>query len=125
MGRCRRHTNLGGIVGSTKDELGGTVVSGADIRDVRLVLDKDLGTAEVAQLQDAAVGIKQKVLGLDVSVADALGMDVCQGSEELIDVKLDFQSRHGRLHLVEEAGGTIDGLGNKLLNQIEIDFVLL
>lgn len=58
-------------------------------------------------------------------MADALRVNVCKGSEELVDVQLDFQSGHGRLHLVEKARGPIDSFGNKLLNEIEINFILL
>jgi hypothetical protein len=64
-------------------------------------------------------------LWLDVAVADALGMDIGQGAEELIDVQLDLENRHGRLHFVEESRSSVDSLGHKLLHQVQVDLVLL
>lgn len=52
-------------------------------------------------------------------------MDVGQGSEELVNVELDLENGHGRLHLVEEPRCSVDGLGDKLLNKVEINFVFL
>jgi len=79
-------TNLCRVVGRAKDEFGSTIVARADVRDVGLILDQDLGTAKVAELEDAGSGVEEQVLGLDVSVADTLGVDVCEGAEELVDV---------------------------------------
>jgi hypothetical protein len=50
---------------------------------------------------------------------------VGKGAEELVDVELDFEYGHGGLHLVEVAGGAVDGLGDVLLDQVEVDLVLL
>jgi hypothetical protein len=58
-------------------------------------------------------------------VADALRMDVCKRSEELVDVKFDFEDRHDRLHLVEVARRTVHGLGNEFEHEIQVDLVLL
>lgn len=71
-------TNLGGVVGRAKDQFGSTIVAGTDVRDIWLVFNQDFGAAEVAQLQDSSVRIKQKVLRLDIAVADTLRMDVCK-----------------------------------------------
>lgn len=68
----RQPTNLSRVVRGAENELGGAVVSGADVRNIGLVLDQDLGAAKVAQLQDAAIRVEQEVLRLDVAVADAL-----------------------------------------------------
>jgi hypothetical protein len=38
-----------------------------------------------------------------------LRMDVRQRLEQLIEIELDFQGRHDRLHLVKVAGGPQDG----------------
>ena len=84
--RISTHTNLCGVVGRAEDELRSTIVARADVRDIRLILDQDLGTAKVAELEDAGSGVKEQVLGLDVSVADTLGVNVCEGAEELVDV---------------------------------------
>jgi hypothetical protein len=50
---------------------------------------------------------------------------VGEGAEELVDVELDFEYGHGGLHLVEVAGSAVDGLGDVLLDQVEVDLVLL
>lgn len=118
-------TDLGCVVSGAKNQLRCPVVSRANVRDVGLVFHEDFGAAEIAKLQNSTVRVKEKVLWLDVAVANALRMDVSQGPEELVDVELDFENRHRGLHLVEEAGSTVDGLGNELLHQIEIHLVLL
>lgn len=125
LGGASGLTNLGRVVGRAKDQLGGAVVARADVRDVGLVLDEDLGAAEIAELQDAGTRVQQQILGLDVAVADALGVYVGEGAEELVDVELDFQDGHGGLHLVEIPRGAVDGLGDVLLHEIEVDLVLL
>jgi hypothetical protein len=58
-------------------------------------------------------------------VADALRVDVCERAEELVDVELDFEDGHNRLHLVEVARRTVHGLGNELKHEIQVDLVLL
>ena len=52
-------------------------------------------------------------------------MDVGQRSEELVDVQLDFEDRHGSLHLVEISRSSIDCLWDVLEDKIEVDFILL
>lgn len=80
------HTNLGGVVGSTEDEFWCAIVAGANVGDVGLILDKDLGAAKIAKLENTSAGIKKKVLRLDVTVTDALRMDISERAEELVDV---------------------------------------
>lgn len=58
-------------------------------------------------------------------MTDTLGVNVGQGSEELVDVQLDLQRGHGGLHFIEKTRGPIDGLRNKFLDQVEIDLILL
>ena len=62
---------------------------------------------------------------LDVSVADALRVNVGERAEQLVDVKLDLENWHGGLHLIEKARCPVDGLGDVLLDEIEVDFVFL
>lgn len=62
---------------------------------------------------------------LDVAVTDALRVDVCEGTEELVYVQLDLESRHNGLHLVEIAGSAVDGLGHVFEDEVEVDFVFL
>ena len=58
-------------------------------------------------------------------MADALRVYVCEGTEELVDVELDFKNWHGCLHLVEISGCSVDGLRDIFLYKIEVDFILL
>jgi hypothetical protein len=58
-------------------------------------------------------------------VADALGVNVGERSEELVDVELDLEDGHDRLHLVEITRRPVYGLGHELKHQVEVDFVFL
>jgi len=118
-------TNLGRVVGGAKDEFRGTVVPGTDVRDVRLVLHEDLGAAEITELQDTGGRVKEQVLRLDVPVANALGVDVRQRAEELVDIKLNFENGHNSFHLVKISGSSVDSLGDIFENEVEVDFVFL
>lgn len=118
-------TDLGSVVGGTEDEFWCSVVPRANVRDVWLVLYQYLGAAKVTKLQYATVGIEKKVLRLDVAMADALRMDVGERSEELVDVELDLEYRHGRLHLVEKSRRSVDGLRHELLDEVQVHFILL
>lgn len=118
-------TYFSSVVCSTENKFRGAIVTRADVRHVRFVRNQDLRAAEITELENSAVGVQEKVLRLDVTMADALGVDVRKCSEQLVDVQLNFQNRHGDLHLVEKAGCSIDRLGNKLLNQVEVNLVSL
>lgn len=58
-------------------------------------------------------------------MTDALGVNVCERAEKLVNVKLDFKRGHGGLELVEEPRGAVDGFGDEFEDQIEIDLILL
>lgn len=58
-------------------------------------------------------------------MADALGVDVGESAEELVDIELDFEVWHGGLHLIEISRGPVDSFGDVFLNQVEVDFILL
>lgn len=58
-------------------------------------------------------------------MADALGVDVGEGAEKLVDVELNLENWHGSLHLVEVSGSTVDSFWHKLLHEIEVNFILL
>lgn len=79
-------TNLGSVVGCAKNQFRCSVITRADIRHVGLVLDENLGATEVAQFENAGAGVEQKVLGLNVTVANALRVDIRESSEELVCV---------------------------------------
>lgn len=76
-------TDIGGVVGRAKDQLGRPVVSRADIADVGLASDENLGRTKVAQLQNARGRVEEQVLGLDVTVTDTYRVDVGKRPEEL------------------------------------------
>jgi len=118
-------TNLCRVVGCAEDELRGSVVARTDVRDIGLVLDENLGTSEIAELEDTTVGVEKQVLRLDVSVADALAVDVGKRAEQLVDVQLNLEDGHGCLHLIKVAGRAVDGFGDKFEYEIEVDLVLL
>lgn len=66
--RSAAPTDVGHVVRSTKDQLWSSVVSRADIADVGLSSNEDLGRTEITQLQDTGRRVEQKVLGFDVPV---------------------------------------------------------
>lgn len=53
----KRLTNFRGIVRSTENKFGRAVVAGTDVRDVGLIGNEDLGTSEIAELENTAVGV--------------------------------------------------------------------
>lgn len=80
------NTNFGCVVSCAEDQLGRAVVTGANVGNVGLILHEDLSRPKVAEFQDAAIRVKEKILRFDVTVTDALRVNVCQGAEELVDV---------------------------------------
>src|SRR5213076_806939 len=96
-------TYLRRVVGGTEYEFGCSIVSGADVGYVGLILNQNLCASEVAELENARVGVEEKVLRLNVTMADSLRMDIGQCPEELVDVEFDLENWHRRLHLVEES----------------------
>jgi hypothetical protein len=118
-------TNLGRVIRRSKDQFRRPVVPRADVRDVWLVLNQYLGATEIAELQHAGAGVQQQILWLDVAVTDSLGVDVRQGAEQLVGVELDLEDGHGRLHLVEVPRRAVDGLGDELLHQVQVDLIFL
>lgn len=118
-------TDVGRVVGRPKDELRGTVVARADVADVGLARDEDLGGAKVAELEDAGGRVEKEVLGLDVTVADTDGVDVHQGTEELVHIQLDLEHWHRLLELGIVPAGTVHGLGDVFEHKVEVHFVFL
>ncbi len=118
-------TDVGRVVGCTKDELGGAVVARADVADVGLSGNEDLRGAKVAQLEDASGRVKKEVLWLDVAVADADGVDVHEGTEELVHIQLDLEHRHRLLELGIVPAGTVHCLRDVFEHKVEVHFVFL
>lgn len=120
-----RLTDVGRVVGGSEDELGCTVVPRADIADVGLAGDEDLGRAKVTELEDARGRVQQQVLWLDIAMADAEGMNVGQRAKELVHVQLDLERRHGLLQFGVMTARTVDGLGDIFEDEVEVQFVFL
>ncbi len=64
----RPHINLAAVGGGVKDEFGGAVVSGTDIRDVILAVFYDFSRAEVANLDFEVLLIDEYVWRFQVTV---------------------------------------------------------
>lgn len=118
-------TDVGRVVGGPEDELGCAVVPRADVADVGLASDENLGRPEVAELEDAGSGVKEEILRLDVPVADADGVDVHERTEKLVHVKFDLQHRHGLLEFGIVTASAIHGLGDVFENKVEVHFIFL
>lgn len=118
-------TDLGGVVSGPENKFRGAVITGADVGNIGLIFDQNLGTPEVAKLENPRCRVEKQVLRLNVSVADALGVNVSQGAEKLVNVQLDLEDGHGRLHLVEESRSSVHRLRNEFLNQVEVDLIFL
>eukprot|EP00355_Strombidium_rassoulzadegani_P008311 CAMPEP_0168618554 /NCGR_PEP_ID=MMETSP0449_2-20121227/6133_1 /TAXON_ID=1082188 /ORGANISM="Strombidium rassoulzadegani, Strain ras09" /LENGTH=162 /DNA_ID=CAMNT_0008659435 /DNA_START=443 /DNA_END=932 /DNA_ORIENTATION=- len=106
-----------------EDELGSPVVAGTDIGDVGFALDELLGAPEVAELDDIVVEVDEDVLGLDVAVADAHGVDVGDGSEELVGVELHEDLGHVLLLLHVVLHDLVEGLWDVLHHHVQVDLV--
>lgn len=68
--------NVRGVVGGAQHELRGPVKPGAYVRDAALASQQILGAPKVAQLQRVRVGLNQQVLGLQIPVANILGVQI-------------------------------------------------
>mmetsp|Transcript_1132 Transcript_1132/g.3559 ORF Transcript_1132/g.3559 Transcript_1132/m.3559 type:complete len:217 (+) Transcript_1132:706-1356(+) len=71
------------------------------------------------------VGIHEEVLGLDVAVAHAQGMDVGEGAEELVGVELDRGHGQGLLGLGVRPEDAVDRLGHVVHHEVEVRVVRL
>lgn len=101
------YVDVGRVVGRTKNELGSAVVAGADVRDIGLARDQDLGGPKVAELEDACSRVEEQVLGLDVPMTDPDGVNVGERSEKLVHVQFDLEGGHRLLELDVVAGGAV------------------
>ena len=118
-------TDVGRVVRRTKDELWRTIVAGADVADVGLACDEDLGRAEITELEDAGGRVEEEVLRLDVAMADADRVDVHERAQQLVHVQFDLEHGHGLLELSIVAACAIHGFRNIFENKVEIHFVFL
>jgi hypothetical protein len=65
-----------------------------------------------------------QVLRLDVSVANAEGVDVGERAEDLVHIQLDIEHGDGLLELGVVPRGTVDRFGHEFEQQVEKDLVL-
>ena len=102
--QLRNHTahgpnvDVGAVVCVAENELRSAVVPRANVAYIGLALDELFGGTEVAKLEDVALGVDEDVLRLDVSVANALGVNVGDRAQQLVAVQLDEQVRHHLFH---------------------------
>ncbi len=59
-----RQTNVGGVIGSTKDQLWGPVVPAANIADVWFALYQYFGTAKSQSFKTPVAGLRRRFWGL-------------------------------------------------------------
>lgn len=76
-----------------KNQLRGSVVPGANVSDVGVWSSELLGWSEVTQNCPLVVEVDEDILGLDVSVADPLTVNVSQRFQDLVGVELDQNVR--------------------------------
>mmetsp|Transcript_12686 Transcript_12686/g.54479 ORF Transcript_12686/g.54479 Transcript_12686/m.54479 type:complete len:328 (-) Transcript_12686:173-1156(-) len=115
----------GGVLRGAEDELGGAVVSRADVGDVGLRPDENLRAAKVAELELVRPRVHQQVLGLDVAVTDPAAVDVGQRPGHLVRVELHQHVRHPlrglRVHLAQP----VHGVRHKLEHEVQVHLLLL
>mmetsp|Transcript_142131 Transcript_142131/g.354177 ORF Transcript_142131/g.354177 Transcript_142131/m.354177 type:complete len:255 (-) Transcript_142131:206-970(-) len=116
----RPNVNDRRVVCCAEDEFGCPVVPRADIGHVRLPLYQTLRRAEVTELQGVRSAVDQQVLRLDVTVADADGVDVGASAAHLVGIKLHENVRHRLFHLVVMLHHPVDSVGAILHNHVQI-----
>jgi hypothetical protein len=118
-------TDVGSVVRRTEDQFRSTVVTRADVADIRFACDQDLCRAEVTELENARSRVQEEILRLNVSMTDSNRVDVGKRSEELIHVQLDLKHGHRLFELGIVPACAVHGLRNVFLDEIEVNFVLL
>ena len=93
------HVHTKGVLLLAEEDLGGSVPESLDLVGQCLDGNRECsGETKVADL-DVALGVDQKILGLQVSVDDPLGMAVVNSTEQLVEHLLDSLLVHGPLVL--------------------------
>ena len=101
-----------GVIRGPENEFGCAIVAAANVRDIGLAGHEDLSTprwrrlsarararvdsrqgthlggAEITELDDMSCRIQQQILGFDVPMANAMGVNLGQGAAELVEVEL-------------------------------------
>mmetsp|Transcript_23299 Transcript_23299/g.48727 ORF Transcript_23299/g.48727 Transcript_23299/m.48727 type:complete len:208 (+) Transcript_23299:663-1286(+) len=108
----RPNINRRRIIRTPKDQLGRPIIPTANVTDIRLPPHQRLGTSEVAQLQLLILGIHEKVLRLDVAVANPQVVNVGESTGELVEVELDVEEGEGHFGFLVVAGDGVNGFGD-------------
>mmetsp|Transcript_99650 Transcript_99650/g.237564 ORF Transcript_99650/g.237564 Transcript_99650/m.237564 type:complete len:219 (-) Transcript_99650:405-1061(-) len=113
------------VVSGAKDQLRSTVVSRTNVGHIRLPLDQWLGRPKVTKLQRMRVPVHQKVLRLNVTVADPNRVDVRTGPAHLVGVELHEDVGHRLLHLAVVLHDAVYRVGAKFHDNIQIGLARL
>mmetsp|Transcript_27146 Transcript_27146/g.68916 ORF Transcript_27146/g.68916 Transcript_27146/m.68916 type:complete len:393 (+) Transcript_27146:146-1324(+) len=113
------------VVRGAEDQLWRAVIARADVGDVGLALHQPLRRAEVAELQDVGAAVDQKVLRLDIAVADADSVNVPTRSAHLVRVELYEDLWHRRLHLIVVLHHPVHRVGAVLHDDVEVGLARL
>eukprot|EP00042_Codosiga_hollandica_P047769 m.523355 g.523355 ORF g.523355 m.523355 type:complete len:537 (-) comp57523_c0_seq15:1321-2931(-) len=121
----RPHIDAVCVLSGAKDELWCAIVARANVRNILFAGNKQLGTAEIAELDDTRCGIDEKILRLDITMAHANRVNVCQSTEGLVDEGLDVENWNWSASFGVLALVLIQRLRNKLQNQVQVHLVFL
>ena len=107
--------DLGAVLGGVEEDFGGAVVARADVGVLAKGVEKGAGAAEVADFEDTGGEVDEEVGGLDVTVDDAVVVDVAEGADKVAGV-LAYVAE-GELEGV--AGVVVDDLAQVQRNELE------
>lgn len=112
------------VVTATKNQFWRPVVAGNDVGCVQALRRHDFRTAKVADLDDSLL-IAQDVLGLQISVADALLVDEGHTGQNLAHEVLDITDRYGLIDFLRFFDDFFEVLTAILKNKVLDLFALL
>lgn len=118
-------TDVSGIVRGTEDQLGCTVVPGADIANIGFTCDEDLGRTKITELENTRGGVEEQVLGFYITVANADRVDVCERAQELVHIELDLQHRHRLFKLDIMTRCAINSFWDVFKDEVQVDLIFL
>lgn len=72
-----------------------------------------------------SLGVAENILRLDVSVTDSFGVDVGDGSQQLVAVEFDNQVGHHLLHLQVVLHDAVGRILDIVHNYVEVYFIRL
>ena len=117
--------NGGSVIWITEDELWCSIVSWTNVRNIRFPRNKLFCRAKVTKLENMAAHITKDVLGLDITMADALCMNISNASHQLVWIKFNNQVGHLLLHFMELFHHSIRRVWDVVHHNIQVNFVWL